>query len=146
MKRTIRARAGGALALLCSAALVLAVTAAQARPTNTVGHQAATAQAVSVCSIVISGTPWEIRAGGTISGNKYTITAHGMPCSGLARTSVLKFINLSSPGLGKTFQGPSAFTCHSFTSPASGDKLLISGVCAHQPSNNPFFGWGPKVR
>jgi hypothetical protein len=59
---------------------------------------------------------------------------------------VLKFINRSSPGLGKTFQGPSGFTCQSFTSPASGDKLLISGVCAHQPSNNPFFGWGPKAR
>jgi hypothetical protein len=146
MKRTICAKAGGALAFLCSATLVLAVTAAQARPTNTVGHQAATAQAVSKCSIVISGTPWHIRAGGTISGNKYTITAHGMPCSGLARTWVLKFINRSNPGPGKTFQGPSGFICHSFTSPAAGAKLLISGVCAHQPSNNPFFGWGPKVR
>lgn len=145
MTRTIatRMKATATLALACTTALVFAVATVQARPTHTSGSQAATVHAISKCSLVISGTPWHIL--GTTSGNKYTITAHGMPCSGLARTWVLKFMNLRNPGVGKTVPGPSGFTCRSFTSPASGAKLLITGVCAHQPSNNPFFGWGPKV-
>ena len=145
MNRTSRARAGAALALACSAALVLAVTTAQARPAGTVASRAVTAQAISKCSIVVSGTPWRIRAGGSISGDKYTISAHGMSCA-TARPWVLKFTKQSNPGIGKTLNGPSGFTCRSWTTPASGAKLVVSGVCMVPPHNNPFFGWGPKVR
>jgi hypothetical protein len=145
MNRTSRAKAGAALALACSATLVLAVTTAQARPAGTVASRAVTAQTISRCSIVVSGTPWRIRAVGSVSGDKYTISAHGMSCS-TARPWVLTFTKQSNPGIGKTLKGPRGFTCHSWTTPASGAKLVISGVCAAQPHNNPFFGWGPKVQ
>jgi hypothetical protein len=137
MKRTIRTKVGAAFALVCSATLVFGVTAAaQARPAG---------QTVSRCAIVVSGTPWRIRAAGTLSGHEYTISAHGMPCSA-ARTWVLRFTSQRNPGLGGVLKGPSGFSCRSWTTPASGAKLVVTGVCAHQPHNNPFFGWAPKVR
>ena len=143
MNRTTRARAGAVLALACSATLAVAVTTAQARPAGTHAAHAVAAQAISRCSIVVSGTPWRIRAGGSISGDRYTISAHGMSCA-TARPWVLKFTKQTNPGIGKTLKGPSGFTCRSWTTPASGAKLVISGVCMVPPHNNPFFGWGPK--
>ena len=145
MNRASCVHAGVGLALMCSATLVLAVTTAQARPAGTVASRAVTAQTISKCSIVVSGTPWRIRAGGSISGNTYTISAHGMSCS-TARPWVLKFTKQSNPGVGKVLVGPRGFTCRSWTTPASGAKLVVSGVCTVQPHNNPFFGWGPKAK
>jgi hypothetical protein len=43
------------------------------------------------------------------------------------------------------FKGPNGFKCESFSTAASGDKLLYSGVCMKGPHNDPFFEWGPKV-
>ena len=143
MNSTSRAKAGAALA--CSAILIGAVTSAQARPVGTRTAHAVAAQAISKCSIVVSGTPWHIRAGGTVSGDKYTIAAHGMSCA-TARPWVLKFTKQTNPGIGKALTGPSGFACRSWTTPASGAKLVVSGVCAVPPHNNPFFGWGPKAR
>ena len=87
MKRTIpsRMRATAALALACTAALVFAVAAVQARSAHSAASQA-TAVGVSDCKLVISGAPWRIRAGvpgGSIAGNKYTIkdeTFRAPPC------------------------------------------------------------------
>jgi hypothetical protein len=146
MNRTSRARAGTALALAFSSALVLAVTTALAGQAGTVASGAGTMQTISRCSIVVSGAPWRIRAaGGSISGDTYTISAHGMSCA-TARPWVLKFTRQSNPGVGKILKGPSGFTCRSWTTPASGAKLVVSGVCAAPPHNNPFFGWGPKTQ
>ena len=148
MKGTIpsRRKATAALALACSAALVFAVAAVQARPAHITGSRAA-AVAASDCTIVISGAPWRIRAGvpgGSLAGNKYTVKARNISCSSV-RTWVTKFTNQQNPGVGKTLKGPRGFTCTSFTTPASGAKLVVAGVCAHPPHNVPFFGWGPKV-
>jgi hypothetical protein len=145
MNRTSHAKAAAALALACSATLVLAVTTAQARPARTAASGTVAAHTVSRCSIVVSGTPWHIRAGGSISGDTYAISAHGMSCS-TARPWVLKLSSQSNPGIGKTLNGPRGFTCRSWTTPASGAKLVVSGICSVQPHNNPFFGWGPKAQ
>ena len=145
MNRTTRARAGAALALAFSSALVLAVTTALAGPAGTVASRAGTGQTISKCSIVVSGAPWRIRAGGTISGDTYKISAHGMSCA-TARPWVQKFTRQSNPGVGKVLKGPRGFTCRSWTTPASGAKLVVSGVCTAPPHNNPFFGWGPKTQ
>jgi hypothetical protein len=118
--------------------------AAQARPADAVGHQVAQRTA-SKCTLLISGTAWHLRGSGTISGNKYMITAVGMSCSGLARSSALKFMKLRNPGLGKTFRGPSGFACRSMTPPSVGATLVISALCQHQPGKTPFFAWAPKV-
>jgi hypothetical protein len=139
-KRTFYAKASGALALACSATLVLGATAAPA-PANTAGRQAA--ESVANCLSLISGTPWNINHG-AISGNKYIVTAHAMPCSGLARTSALKFMKLSNPGLGKTFRGPSGFACHSMMPTSVGAKL-VGAICRRQSGSKAFFGWAPKV-
>jgi hypothetical protein len=147
MNRTSRARAGTALALAFSSALVLAVTTAWAGPAGTVASSAGTVQTISRCSISVNGAPWHIRAaGGNISGDTYTISAHGMSCA-TARPWVLKFTRQSNPGVGGILKGgPRGFTCRSWTTPASGAKLVVSGVCTAPPHNNPFFGWGPKAR
>jgi hypothetical protein len=148
MKRMIpsRMKTTAALALACSAALVFAVAAVQARPAHTAGSQAATV-AVSDCTIVVSGAPWRIRAGvpsGSLAGDKYTLKARRISCSSV-RTWVTRFTNQRNPGIGQTLKGPRGFTCTSLTTPASGAKLVVAGVCAHPPHNVPFFGWGPKV-
>ena len=96
---------------------------------------------------MISGAPWRIRAGvpgGSIAGNKYTITARNVSCSSL-RTWVTRFTNEQNPGIGQSLKGPRGFSCKSLTTPASGAKLVVAGVCLHPPHNVPFFGWGPEV-
>jgi hypothetical protein len=148
MKRTIDTRmtAIGTLALACSTALIFAVGAVQARPAHTAVSQT-TAVAVSDCTLVIRGAPWRIRAGvpgGSISGDKYTVKARNMSCSS-AKAWVTKFTNQRNPGVGQALKGPSGFKCTSFTTKASGAKLVVAGVCARPPHNVPFFGWGPKA-
>jgi len=144
MKRTITTavRAAATLVLACSTALVFAVATVQARPTHIAGSQAATTAAVSTCKIVITGTPWRIRAaGGSLAGNKYTIAGKGISCSA-ARTWVTKFTHQQDTG---QIKGPPGFNCRSFSTATSGDKLLYSGACMHPPHNIPFFEWAPKI-
>jgi hypothetical protein len=139
-------RATAALALACMTALVFAVAAVQARPAHTAASKAAIV-AVSDCKLVISGAPWRIRAGvpgGSIAGDKYTIAARNGACSSF-RTWVTRFTNEQNPGVGQSLKGPGGFSCRSLTTPASGAKLVVAGVCAHPPHNVPFFGWGPKI-
>jgi hypothetical protein len=145
MRRTTstRIKATATLALTCATALVFAVTTVQARPTRSAGSQAATA-AKSKCTIAISGAPWRIRAAGTLSGDQYTLAAENMSCSS-ARTWVAAVTHRHGTALGQTFNGSPGFNCKSFSTPASGDKLLYSGACMRGPHNVPFFGWGPKV-
>ncbi len=143
MRRIINSqmKATAALALVCSTALVLAVTSVQARPTHNAAPRATTA-ALSTCKIVISATPWRIRAaGGNLAGNRYTLAAKGISCSA-ARTWVTKFTHQQDTA---QIKGPSGFTCRSFSTAASGDKLLYSGACMHAPHNIPFFEWAPKM-
>jgi hypothetical protein len=131
MRRTITT-----LALACSAALVLAVTTVQARPT------VATTTTVSSCKIVITGASWSIRtAGGTVAGNRYTLAGEGMSCAS-ARTWATKFTHQQGTS---PIKGPAGFNCRSFSTAASGDKLLYSGACMRPPHNIPFFEWAPKL-
>jgi hypothetical protein len=136
MKRpiSIHRKATATLALAWSTTLVFAVTV-QAQPTRTAG-------ALSSCKIVITGTPWRIRtAGGNLAGNKYTLAGKGISCSA-ARPWVTRFTKQKDTG---QIKGPAGFTCRSFSTAASGDKLLYSGVCMHPPHNTPFFEWAPKL-
>jgi hypothetical protein len=144
MKRTIttRLKATATLALACATALVFAVTNVQAQPTHNAAARTATAAALSTCKIVITATPWRIRAaGGSLTGNRYTLAAKGISCSA-ARTWVTKFTHQQDTA---PIKGPSGFTCTSFSTAASGDKLHYSGACMHPPHNTPFFEWAPKI-
>ena len=143
MTRTIatRTKATVALALACTTALVVAVAAVQAQPTRTAGSQSAAA-ALSNCTMVIRGAPWQIRVHG-LSGDKYTLKARDVSCSSV-RAQVAAFTHRAGLEFG-AFKGPQGLTCKSFSTAASGDKLLYSGACMHPPHNDPFFEWGPKV-
>ena len=144
MKRNINTQMKdtATLALVCSTALVFAVTSVQARPTRNAAPRAATTAALSTCKIVINATPWRIRAaGGNLAGNRYTLAAKGISCSA-ARTWVTKFTHQQDTA---QIKGPSGFTCRSFSTAASDDKLLYSGVCMHAPHNIPFFERAPKM-
>jgi hypothetical protein len=139
---TTSVQAGATLALACSTALIVAATNVQARPTQTAGSQAATAATVSTCKIVITGAPWRVRAaGGSLTGDKYTIAGKGTSCSS-ARTWVTRFTHQQDRG---QIKGPPGFACRSFSTATSGDKLLYSGACMHPPHNIPFFEWAPKT-
>jgi hypothetical protein len=105
--------------------------------------QAATARHAADCRTVISAAPWKILVGRK-SGSTYTLVARGMSCAS-ARPWVVKLTRLTGTGPGQTLKGPSGFTCRSFSTPASGDHLVYSGVCMRGPHNHPFFEWGPKV-
>ena len=144
MKRPIYAemKAIATLALACSTALVFAVTSAQARPTDNAAQRATKTAALSACTIVITAAPWRIRAaGGSLTGSRYTLAAKGISCSA-ARTWASKFTHQQGTA---QIKGPSGFTCRSFSTAASGDKLLYSGVCMHPLHNTPFFEWAPKM-
>jgi hypothetical protein len=91
---------------------------------------------------VITAAPWHIRAaGGSLAGDKYTIAGKGTSCSS-ARTWVTRFTHQQDAS---PIKGPVGFTCRSFSTAASGDKLLYSGICMHPPHNIPFFEWAPKI-
>jgi len=94
------------------------------------------------CKIVVAGAPWKILP--SRSGSTYTLAARGMSCA-TARPWVVTFTHQTAGATGKTFKGPSGFTCRSFSTSSSGDKLVYSGVCMKGPHNHPFFEWGPKV-
>jgi hypothetical protein len=144
MKRTLTSsvRVAATLALACSTALIFAATTVQARPIQTASSQAATAATVSTCKIVITGAPWRIRAaGGSLAGDKYTIAGKGTSCSS-ARTWVTRFTHQQETS---PIKGPAGFTCRSFSTAISGDKLLYSGACMRPPHNIPFFEWAPKI-
>jgi hypothetical protein len=135
MKRVVRThlKATATLAVVCVTALVFAVATVQARPTQT---------GVSTCTMVITASPWRIRAaGGSLTGNRYTIAARGISCSS-ARTWVTRFTKQQATG---PIKGPAGFNCTSFSTAASGDKLLYSGACMRPPHNVPFFEWAPKM-
>ncbi len=93
------------------------------------------------CRIVIAGAPWKVASH---SGSTYTLAARGMPCA-TARPWAAKLTHQTAAAAGATFKGPSGFSCRSFSTSASGDKLLYAGVCMKGPHNHPFFEWGPKV-
>ncbi|MDX6514853.1 MAG: hypothetical protein QOH73_519 [Gaiellaceae bacterium] len=129
------------LGLACSAALVLSVAPLQARLTHTAGSGAASST-LSQCKIVVAGAHWSIRAaGGNLAGNKYTIAARNMSCAS-AQPWVTRFTHQRDTG---RIKGPAGFTCRSFSTATSGDKLLYSGACMRPPRNLPFFEWGPKM-
>jgi hypothetical protein len=143
-KRTLTtsARAAATLAFACSTALIFAATTVQARPTHTAGSHAVTAATVSTCKTVITAAPWRIRtAGGSVAGDKYTIAGKAASCSA-ARTWVTRFTHQQDTS---PIKGPAGFTCRSFSTATSGDKLLYSGICMHPPHNIPFFEWAPKI-
>jgi hypothetical protein len=137
-----RTKATITLAVACTAALVFAVAAVQARPTRSVGAQAA-AKALSDCTLVISGAPWHIRGRVNRSGNTYTLKGRDVSCVSV-RARVVAFTHQNGAELG-AFKGPAGFKCTSFSTAASGDTFLYSGACMHPPHNDPFFEWGPKV-
>lgn len=144
MKRTSRMHlnAIATIVLVCSMALVFGVTTVQAHATHSTRSGLAMDSALTHCTIVLSGAPWRIRAsGGSLAGVRYTLKARGVSCSSM-RTWVTRFTHQQNNG---TINGPGGFTCRSFSTAASGDKLLYSGVCMHPPHNVPFFEWGPKV-
>jgi hypothetical protein len=103
--------------------------------------QATTTSAAADCRTVVAGAPWKIALGK--SGSNYTLVARGMSCAS-ARPWAIKFTHQAGTGIGQVLKGPSGFRCHSFSTPASGDHLVYSGVCMRGPHNHPFFEWGPK--
>jgi hypothetical protein len=132
LRRHLRLRTKGVCSVLTVAAALVAVAAAQA---------AGTGSAAGKCTITVKATHWSIR-GGAGSGDQYKVVAEGMSCS-VARPWVLKFTSRHSSGLGSTLKGPSGFACKSWSTPASGDKLVYAGVCMHAPGV-PFFSWAPR--
>ena len=122
------------LAIIALASMSLGATSSLA---------SASARADIVLQRDVAGAPvWKILP--SRSGSTYTLAARGMPCA-TARPWVVKFTHQTAGATGKTFKGPSGFTCRSFSTSSSGDKLVYSGVCMKGPHNHPFFEWGPKV-
>jgi hypothetical protein len=132
---TTPTRVSQRLVLLAIIALASTLFAASGALASTSGR------AETNCKIVVAGAPWKIA---TRSGSNYTLAARGMSCA-TARPWAVKFTHQTAGATGKAFKGPSGFTCRSFSTTASGDKLLYSGVCMKGPHNHPFFEWGPKV-
>ena len=145
MKRTARtrARAIGILAIASMAMLVFAVATLEGRATALAGSMTPAA-VMSKCSIVITGAPWRIRTGATLSGDRYTLAAENVSCSS-ERRWVIAATHQHGKTFGQSFSGPLGFKCQSFSTAGSGDKLLYQGTCTHGPHNVPFFGWAPKV-
>ena len=134
MRRPRLRGAGACTALALAAAAVAAVPAQASR------HAAATP---GKCTVVVAAAPWTIRGSG--SGTAYKVVAVGMPCT-VARTWAHKLSYVKGTGangVGVFRGGPTGFTCHSFATPASGDKLIYAGACAAR-GGHPFFGWAAK--
>jgi hypothetical protein len=131
------AAVGTSVSILIAAGTLVSVT----------GSQAATAHPASKCHIVVTGAPWHIKTHfGLRSGDRYTVAANGRWCSA-ARPWVMKFTHRKSKALGATLHGPRGLKCHSFSTAASGDKLVYAGVCGHGIGYKPpGFGWGPKIK
>ena len=138
-----RIKATVTLAIACTTALVFAVATVQARPTHSGGAHSE-ANALSNCTMVISGAHWQIRGRVNRSGNTYTLKGRDISCASV-RARVVAFTHQDGAEFGAVKGGPAGFTCRSFSTASSGDTLLYSGVCMHPPHNDPFFEWGPKV-
>ena len=123
----------------CSLAMAIAVATTCIGVTSS--FASVSARAETNCKIVSTGAPWKVVSH---SGSSYTLAARDIPCA-TARPWVAKITHQTSKGVGTTFKGPSGFSCRSFATSTSGDKLVYSGVCSKGPHNDPFFGWGPKV-
>jgi hypothetical protein len=93
-----------------------------------------------VRKIVITGAPWRIRAAGGTRGRQAHDRGQG---HFLFLSAYLGGEFTHQQDLGQ-ITGPSGFTCRSFSTAASGDKLLYSGACMHPPHNIPFFEWAPQ--
>jgi hypothetical protein len=124
----------------CSLAVAMAVVTSCISVSS--AFASASARAQTNCKIVVGGAQWKVVAH---SGSDYTLAARDIPCA-TARPWVGRITHQTSKGAGAVFKGPSGFTCRSFATSASGDKLVYSGVCYKGAHNDPFFGWGPKVR
>jgi hypothetical protein len=120
------------VAIIALASMSLGATSSLASPSG---------RAETNCRIVVAGASWKVAAH---SGSSYTLAARGMSCA-TARPWAVKLTHQTAGATGKSFKGPSGFTCRSFSTTSSGDKLLYSGVCMKGPHNDPFFEWGPKV-
>ena len=141
MNRTIAThmKATATLALACTMALVFAVATVQAHPARTAGsHIGGPVQLHDRDQRRPLAHPrsWPLR-------NKSTLKARDVSCSSV-RAQVAAFTHRAGLEFG-AFPGPSGFKCKSFSTAASGDKLLYSGVCMHGPHNDPFFARGRKV-
>ncbi len=129
---------GISVALLLAAATLEAAT----------GSRAATVDSASAkCHVVVTAAPWSIRSrGGRLSGNRYTLVADSPWCSA-GRAWVVKFTHQKSKQLGQALTVPRGLKCHSLATPASGDKLVYTGVCGHATGYKPpGFGWAPQIR
>jgi hypothetical protein len=122
-------------------ALVAAVAVVSMALGATSALAAASHPADSNCKIMVAGASWKVAGH---SGSNYTLAARGMPCA-TARPWAVTFTHQVAGVTGKAFKGPSGFTCRSFSTTSSGDKLLYAGVCMKGPHNHPFFEWAPKV-
>ena len=132
------AAVGMSVALLLAGATLEAAT----------GSRAATIHAASAkCHVVVTGARWSLRSGGgRLSGNRYTLVADSPWCSA-GRSWVVKFTHQKSKRLGQALTGPRGLKCHSLSTPASGDKLVYTGVCGHATGYKPpGFGWAPQIR
>jgi hypothetical protein len=98
-------------------------------------------RADGACRVVVPGASWKIASR---SGSAYTLVPRGMSCA-TARPWAVRFTHQTAGVTGQAFKGPAGFTCRSFATSTSGDKLLYSGVCMKGPHNHPFFEWAPKV-
>jgi hypothetical protein len=123
----------GALAVVAVAGALVAAAPASATPTAPAGKH---------CTLAFNGPRWTIKGFG--SGTTYKVVGSGYSCTA-ARTWARKLAgHKGSPGGGGAFSGgPTGWTCRSFSTPASGDKLVYAGSCA-SPSGEPFFGWAAK--
>jgi hypothetical protein len=124
----------------CSIAVAIAAATTCVGVTSSLASVSARAE--TNCKIVITGAPWKVVLH---SGSGYTLAARDISCA-KARPWVARITQQTSKGVGTTFKGPSGFSCRSFATSTSGDKLVYSGVCTKGPHNDPFFGWGPKVQ
>ena len=124
---------GGVLAAVAVAGMLVVAGPASATRTT---------QASKHCTLLFNGPRWTIRGAG--SGTTYKVVGSGYSCS-LARTWARKLAaRKGNAGGGGTFPGgPAGWTCHSFSTPVGGDKLIYAGACAH-PGGEPFFGWAAK--
>ena len=78
------------------------------------------------------------------SGSSYTLAARGMPCA-TARPWVVKLTHQTAAGAtGKTFKGPSGFTCRSFSTSLLGRQARVLGRVHEGAAQPPVLRVGPQ--
>jgi hypothetical protein len=127
---------------LCRSAVLVATVVAAALVVAVPASATQAAPAGKHCTLLFNGPRWTIKGYG--SGTTYKVVGSGYSCT-LARTWARKLAaRKGSPGGGGAFPGgPAGWTCHSFSTPGAGDKLIYAGACSH-PGGEPFFGWAAK--